>query len=117
MMVAYSNMHEEGLLLVDMSDEVRIRSKALYYMLASVCKGKAQVFIRGAERHNGLLAWHRMVKSYEPTIGGRFNRMLVGILNPKWRPDDFDNSLISWDTVVSEYETQAGKKLEDQVKK
>ena len=116
MMVASSHADEEGIQLVDMSDDVRIRSKALYYLLVSVCKGKAQVLIRGAERHNGLLAWHRMVKSYEPTIGGRFNIMLVGILNPKWRQDDFASSLISWDTVVSEYENQAGKKLEGQVK-
>ena len=40
-----------------LDEDFRIWSKALYFMLQEVCRGKAGKVIRLAERFNGLHAW------------------------------------------------------------
>ena len=76
--------------------DIALKNKAVYLLFVASCRGRAQVLVRGVPKHAGLLAWRRMVRLYEPQVGGRFNAMLVGILAPNWPkgdPSQFEEDL------------------------
>jgi hypothetical protein len=39
--------------------------------------------VQQVEKYNGVLAWRALIQEYQPATGGRFNAMLMGLLNPK----------------------------------
>ena len=65
-------------------DETRIQAKALWYILTQACKGKARNLVKKAEKFNGAQAWKILHDEYRPSLAGRFNAMLMGILRPQW---------------------------------
>ena len=64
--------------------ETRAKAKALWYLLTQACKGKARNLVKKAEKFNGAQAWKILNKEYRPSLAGRFNAMLMGILRPTW---------------------------------
>ena len=95
-------------------DETRIQAKALWYILTQACKGKARSLVKKAEKFNGAQAWKILHDEYRPSLAGRFNAMLMGILRPQWdsaRP--FLDQLASWEVECVEYTSQSAQDLSD----
>lgn len=56
-------------------------------------------------RLNGLLARKRLHAEHQPSVGGRFNVMLMILLSPAWHASrPFDEVLSKWDIDALEYE-------------
>eukprot|EP00959_Pyramimonas_sp_CCMP1952_P417642 8750074-Pyramimonas_sp.AAC.1 len=66
------------------SPEQQQRAKQLYFLLVNTVRGKALTLVRGAEKHNGIIAWKRIKAEYAPDVGGRHTARLMGILQPGW---------------------------------
>ena len=98
-------------------DEVRLKAKALWYLLTQACRGKARNLVKKAEKFNGAHAWKILLDEYRPRMAGRFNAMLMGLLRPEW--DDstpFLDQLAAWEVDCLEYVIQSGQPLTDSTK-
>ena len=49
-----------------MTDADEMRSKMLYNLLVQLCSGKALSLVRTVRRADGLAAWAKLVREYEP---------------------------------------------------
>ena len=94
---------------------MRLKAKALWYLLTQACRGKAMV--KKSEKFNGVHAWKILFDEYRPRMAGRFNAMLMGLLSPDWNNGmPFLDSLAAWDVECLEYTTQSGQQLTDATK-
>ena len=64
----------------------------------------------------GLLAWWRLVKTYEPDTAGRAAGMLQEVLNFDFDSSDIRHSFETFDMLVRRYEDAAGDPLGDKLK-
>ena len=98
-------------------DDVRLKAKALWYLLTQACRGKARNLVKKSEKFNGVHAWKILFDEYRPRMAGRFNAMLMGLLSPDWNNGSpFLDSLAAWDVECLEYTTQSGQQLTDATK-
>ena len=99
------------------ADEKRI-STQLYYMLAlSIDQDTAGLtIVERAGSGEGLLAWWRLVKTYEPDTAGRAAGMLQEVLNFDFDSSDIRHSFETFDMLVRRYEDAAGDPLGDKLK-
>ena len=98
-------------------EDIRLKAKALWYLLTQACRGKARNLVKKAEKFNGAQAWKLLCEEYRPMMAGRFNAMLMGLLKPSW--DDsksFLDQLAAWEIECLEYVTQSGQPLTDATK-
>ena len=76
-------------------------SRQAYYQLAMVCRGPAVGIVKAVERGNGVEAWRRLYRRYEPDAGPRLQNMMTRILNPGVFPEDtagFEAALVAWES-------------------
>ena len=78
--VSTPELEKHNLMLGNLDASETAKTKAVYYLLQSACKGKAKNIIKSVEKHNGFLAWRALVLEYKPAIGGRINSMHMSIL-------------------------------------
>jgi hypothetical protein len=79
-------------------DDVRLKAKALWYLLTQACRGKARNLVKKSEKFNGVHAWKILFDEYRPRMAGRFNAMLMGLFSPDWNNGSpFLDSLAAWD--------------------
>ncbi|CAK0896486.1 unnamed protein product, partial [Prorocentrum cordatum] len=102
------------------SPEQQQRAKQLYFLLVNTVRGKALTLVRGAEKHNGIIAWKRIKAKYAPDVGGRHTALLMGMLQPGWdhkaTRQEFTNDLTEWETRITEYETERTETVSDAMK-
>ena len=82
-------------------------NKELHAVLQSLCEKEAFTIVRSAGKGNGLEAWRKLVKRYDPTTGGRRRAMLRSILTPAkcGRIEDLYAALETWEEHVRQYES------------
>ena len=56
---------EDDIKLSDVPEDKLASVSAVYYVLATLCKGRAQCYVREAEKGNGLEAWRWLSKRFE----------------------------------------------------
>ena len=83
-------------------------STELYAVLQSLCEKEAFTIVRSAGKGNGLEAWRKLIKRYDPTTGGRRRAMLRSILTPNKcaRIEDLYSALETWEEHVRQYESR-----------
>ena len=54
-------------------DDVRLKAKALWYLLTQACRGKARNLVKKSEKFNGVHAWKILFDEHRPRMAGRFN--------------------------------------------
>ena len=99
------------------ADERRI-STQLYYMLAlSIDQDTAALtIVERASSGEGLLAWWRLVKTFEPDTAGRAAGMLQEVLAFEFDNTDIRHSFETFDMLVRRYEDAVGDPLGDKLK-
>ena len=83
-------------------------SKEMHAVLQSLCEKEAFTIVRSAGKGNGLEAWRKLIKRYDPTTGGRRRAMLRSILTPNkcGRIEDLYAALETWEEHVRQYESR-----------
>ena len=116
---AVAAVSDDELHLRNVDEDLKPTAKAIWYLLVTVLKGKAQMVLKGSEKFNGLMAWRRVMKECQPNLGGRFNSMLMQILNPKHWADSqrsFLELLDEWTANIQPYTEQSGDVITDRTK-
>ena len=79
---AFTGLAEEP--FAELTPEMKLSAKQLYYLLVNTVRGKALTLVRSAEKHHGIAAWKRIKTEYQPDAAGRHTAMLMGIMQPGW---------------------------------
>lgn len=117
MMIVVNNSSDNAVQPGAMNDRAKVVAKALCHLLISLVRGKAFTIVKNCEKHNGLLAWRRLMQEYQPAVAGRFNSMLMQIPTPTdWqevsRDKPFDEVLAAWEDKVQQYISQSRKNVD-----
>ena len=75
---------EEEPYLHETADSAVELARVLYAILVSVVQSKALSIMMNVEKGNGLQAWRRLKREYEPKLPGRHATMLAGLIAPAW---------------------------------
>ena len=75
----------EAVLMEDMSEEEKVISESLHYILVTLTRDKAADIRRNVvEKKSGLEVWRALCFEYEPQTENRFGGLLAGIINTKF---------------------------------
>jgi hypothetical protein len=81
-LMATAAKEQNPIQLSNMSQQQRVLSETLYYVLALVLKQRALRLLMGVEPGNGFEGWRQLVKLLEPTAAGRHLGLLSQVLAP-----------------------------------
>ena len=93
--------------IADLTPEMKLGAKRLYYFLVNTVQGKALTLVRSAEKHHDIAAGKRIKSEYQPDAAGRHTAMFMGIMQPGWdsrNPANFLDQLTEWERRIQEYE-------------
>ena len=105
--------------IADLTPEIQLGAKQLYYLLVNTVRGKALTLVRSAEKHLGTAAWKRIKTEYQPDAAGRHTAMLMGIMQPGWdsrSAANFLDQLTGWERRIQEYEGESLETFSDGMK-
>ena len=92
-------------------------STDLYMALASLCDGEALTLMINTHDDNGLEAWRRITKRFDPVGPGRKRASSNKILSPgACKIHELMQSLETWKDQVQKYESRNKSKLQDDIK-
>ena len=111
-----ADMKEEPLHAMMLQKEVDT-SHFLYNLFVQICGGRSLGIVRLCPDTNGLLAWQRLTREYEPDMASRYCAMLSALLTPEWtEARSFAEQLIEWERNISQYEMSTGYPMPDPFK-
>jgi len=91
--------------------------RQLYALLVSITEGEAATIVENAGEDNGLEAWRRLTKRFDPNNAGRKRAILDTILAlPRVKMQELQNALENMKKLITQYETKHKKKLDDDIK-
>ena len=78
----------------------------IYAILQTLCEKEPFQIVRSAGKSNGLEAWRKLNRRFDPSTGGRRGAMLRTILSPPkcQKIDNLWASVESWEEAVRQYE-------------
>ena len=121
--VAYAVEQTESLKqqchLANMTDEEKLISRQLYYVLALSVKGNALAIVKGVEKNNGIEAWRKLNMRYEPESSSRHYSMMHRLMEVPFSSDldQLEAAITNWENRVREWEIAATDNLSDSVKR
>jgi hypothetical protein len=91
--------------------------RQLYALLVSITEGEAATIVENAGDDNGLEAWRRLTKRFDPNNAGRKRAILDTILAlPRVKMQELQNAIENMKKLITQYETKHKKKLDDDIK-
>ena len=93
-------------------------SAEVFGHLCLATSGEANVLVRGAQEHNGFVAWKKLMDRYDAKTPGRMLRVLLGVLRPSEIKGvkEVPKKLEEWEIKVRDLESEFGEKLSDNIK-
>ena len=94
------------------------RSAELYDVLCQYCTGEALMIIRAVDDMQGIHAWQKLFRKYNPKTMARGLRVLVEAVNPPKAKGihDVELAMAKWEEKSKILATQFGEKLSDKTK-
>jgi hypothetical protein len=88
----------------------------LQVALVSLCRDEALTVVRNSAKGQGLDAWRRLCREYEPTTDQANLRLLKKVLQPRQQTiDTLRSSMETWEREYREYHDRTGDELSDAV--
>lgn len=89
-------------------EDVVAKSTQLYAVLQTLCEGEAFTIVRSAGKHNGLDAWRRLVRRFDPSTGGRRRTLLRHLLNPAkcTKIEELSRRIEQWEEQLRLYQNR-----------
>ena len=93
-------------------------SAELYDALCQTCVGEAMAIVRGVEDCQGLVAWYRLAKTYNPKTMARAIRLMTEVASPTPVKDlkEVDQALTMWEQKVRVLDKDFGEKVSEPMK-
>ena len=103
-------------------EEIHDKSAQVFAVLQNLLEGEAFTIVHNCPKGNGMEAWRKINKRYDPATGSRKGSLLRHILSPaKSKLEDLTGNLEVWLDLISRYENRkdpsgARVKLQDEIK-
>ena len=80
----------------------------LYAVLQTQCEKEAFTIVRPSGKGQGLEAWRRLCRRFDPSTGGRRRAVLRNVLSPSrvGNIEDLSAAVESWEELVRQYENR-----------
>ena len=89
----------------DVVPEVKRKMNQLYTVLVSLTEDESNDIVIGSGAGNGLEAWRRLHRRWDPSTGGRKRALLKSIISPpRCRLEKLQGCLERWQEQVRKYE-------------
>ena len=96
---------------VDRIEGLKTLDNQLYTVLQSVCEGEPFDIVLNAGQGNGLEAWRRLHKRFDPSTAGRHRNILGAIIRPpRQKLENLSAALEAWEERVARYERKKDEK-------
>jgi len=117
-MVAVETLPEEFDEVTDLAKELEGSSGELYDVLCQFCTGEALSIIKATEDMQGVLAWQKLHKKYNPKTMARGVRMMAEAINPPKVKElgDLETAINRWDDKVKRLQKQFGEEVGNKMK-
>jgi hypothetical protein len=99
-----------------LGEQSRAASTAMQGALIATCQGRALVIVQRAGTGEGLEAWRELLSKYEPRSKQSKVMRLCEVLGFDFKQGDLLDSLERFESAVAEYEKEAGKVVDDDIK-
>ena len=102
----------------ELSKELEQRSAELYDILCQFCSGEALMVVRSVEDMEGIKAWQRLHKKYNPKTMARGVRMLTEVIGPPKITEltNFETSVTMWEEKVKRLTAQFNENVSNNMK-
>ena len=102
----------------ELKDSMEKRSAELYDVLCQYCTGEALMIVRSVDDMQGINAWQKLFRKYNPKTMARGLRVLVEAVNPPKAKGlhDVELAVAKWEEKSKILATQFGEKLSDRMK-
>ena len=113
---------EFGPATVSPVEEIHEKAAQVYAVLQNLLEGEAFTIVHNCPKGNGLEAWRKINKRYDPATGSRKGSLLRHILSPaKSKLEDLTANLEVWLDLIARYENRkdpsgARVQLQDEIK-
>ena len=103
-------------------EEIHDKSAQVFAVLQNLLEGEAHTIVHNCPKGNGMEAWRKINKRYDPATGSRKGSLLRHILSPaKSKLEDLTGNLEVWLDLISRYEIRKDPsgnrvKLQDEIK-
>eukprot|EP00434_Breviolum_minutum_P043440 symbB.v1.2.038727.t1/scaffold6145.1/size20566/2 len=103
-------------------EEIHDKSAQVFAVLQNLLEGEAFTIVHNCPKGNGMEAWRKINKRYDPATGSRKGSLLRHILSPaKSKLEDLTGNLEVWLDLISRYENRKDPsgnrvKLQDEIK-
>ena len=103
-------------------EEIHEKAAQVYAVLQNLLEGEAFTIVHNCPKGNGLEAWRKINKRYDPATGSRKGSLLRHILSPaKSKLEDLTANLEVWLDLIARYENRkdpsgARVQLQDEIK-
>jgi hypothetical protein len=88
-------------------DDLKDKSAQIYSVLQNLLEGEPFMILRNTEKANGLEAWRRINRRYDPSTGAKKSALLRHILNPgKCKLEELSERIEGWMELVNRYESR-----------
>ena len=118
LMVEWEAKEDEVDEATEITEEMEQRSAELYDVLCQFCTGEALMVVRSASDMEGITAWQKLFKKYNPRTMARGLRMLSEVVNPPKAKDlsDVEMAVTRWEEKVKRLACQFEENLTDRMK-
>ena len=97
--------------------EIAALDADLYMVLVALTSGTAGDIVENGEEGQGLSAYLRLTKQYDPELGGRRRNMLQSILRtPEATLEKLSSAVVQLEKKIRAYEKRQGKSLDEDIK-
>ena len=100
--------------VAELTPEMKLSGKQLYYLLVNTVRGKALTLIRSVEKHHVIAAWKLIKTEYQPDAAGRHTAQLMGIMQLGWDSRGAANTFLD---QLTEWERDESKSAKVKVSK
>ena len=102
----------------ELAQDMEQRSAELYDILCQFCSGEALLVVRSVGEMEGIKAWQKLFKKYNPRTMARGLRMLSEAVNPPRVKNlsDVETAVATWEEKVKRLACQFEEKLSDKMK-
>ena len=91
----------------DPVDGLGDKSSQVYAALQNLLEGEPFMIIRNTDKGNGVEAWRRLTRRYDPSTGAKKSSLLRHILTPgKCKLEELSEKIEGWMELVNRYESR-----------
>ena len=115
-LITAQGLSEEDVANDGLGDDMLQRSRGLYMILASLCRGAAATKVENSGDGEGFVAWQRLYREANPGTSGHHAARMQELLAARFRREHLAADFDAFDLLAARYETETRQVLPDSLR-